>query len=219
MMETTAGTAEQSPFTLQAVGGSGHAKVSYSLEHQLLLLLEQKLWHLSGLQGLANHAGTGLMQLGPTRAEQGCQGADRIGRAPLAAPFSPGLFPLALTLTRAPAAPLSSMPPCCSSPLGRQECAPGPCPVMPFVAWLQRRCCKVTPHRREQTVPCHKCHPVTAARAVLTASLTLWWDLVLPSFSCLIYPSPASQCSTVLPCLPAMLLAWPEPGEGGPQPL
>lgn len=58
MRETTVGTAEWPPGTLQAVGGSGHTKASYSLEHRLLLLLKQKLQHLGGLQGSVNHSGT-----------------------------------------------------------------------------------------------------------------------------------------------------------------
>lgn len=124
-------------------------------------------------------------------------------------PLQPqALSPVSLTLTRAPLAPLSSMPPCCSGPLGGQECAPGPRPAMPFVAWLRllHRCCKVTPHRWEQTVPCHKCHPVTAARVALNASLTLWWDLVLPSFSCpdLSFPSLPVQHSAPLPACDAL---------------
>lgn len=123
------------------------------------------------------------------------------------------------------ARPLSpSMPPCCCSPLGRQECAPWPRhPGMPFKPWLHllllHHCLKVTPDGREQMVPCHKCHPGTAA----WAALGRWPDLmvgkvVLPSFSRpnSSFPQPLGAAQRSPASLQFPWLAQ-DLGEGGPQ--
>lgn len=95
------------------------------------------------------------------------------------------------------------MPPCCSSPLGRQECAPQPRhPGMPFTPWLclllLHRCRQVTPNGWEQMVPCHKCHPGSTAWAAPARQPDLMvGKSVLPGFSCLAssFPSLSVQRS------------------------
>lgn len=95
-METMAGTAERLPCAA-GCGGSGHAKVSSSLEHRLLLLLEPKLRHLGGLQGSANHPGTQVRPRAARshngRAEHRCRGAEGTGRHRSQPPPAPGSLP------------------------------------------------------------------------------------------------------------------------------
>lgn len=228
-METTAvGTADRLPGTFRAVGGSGHAKVSCS-PHQGSAGKAKAPQHLASPLGSASRAarhGSGHVQLCPTRARQtnaphtspeqgragGCasplprQGCpagwrgQRVRRD--GSPVSHPHLSHAHTCSRVAALP--SMPPCCSGPLGRQECAPQPRhPGMPFTPWLHllllHRCRKVTPDGWEQMVPCHKCHPGSTA----WAAPARWPDLmagksVLPGFSQLAssFPSLSVQHSS-----------------------
>lgn len=118
-----------------------------------------------------------------------------------------------------------SMPPCCSSPLGRQECAPRPRrPGMPFKPWLHllllHGCCKVTPEGREQMVPCHRCHPGTAAWATLAHRPDpMVGKAAPPSFSCpdSSFPQPPCAAQRSPASLQFPRLARHR-GEGGPQP-